>query len=511
MTLKLLMTIHRLQLSSLISREGVVMRMNRFSMVMLGFLLATGCSSPGDSTDHPSKEEVRLGKADGVDMCNKFDLPPGCDLCEEFGWYGDGECDQDLIDSGICRRTDSDCRDGESDGGIDGGNEDGGAGDGVGGDVGGDEGQEAACKEPVPLPERIEFVGEPSAVAVDDLDGDGCLDIALIEADAQWITLVIAWGDPEGTWSDRWTHRIRENNSVMPMWWTRDTSSQVIALGNWDGDGALDVATSTGIALNTGARNLEWHPLPGEGAEPLFPVALVDLEGNGTTWLVRTTTSGCLERCSAVDACQHFGGDPTPGGNLNDMVVGDFDHDGRPDIVAGDSRDNPRVSWLWRSGSDWHEPVSLGEMHCVDYEVGDVDDDGFPDIVAQQKEFISDFPTYTDVWISKADGFEKLQTLYNYDNHNDAAALVDIDGDGCIDYLQIGVDRGVGLRWGNCTRLEEHGPRAWIDVVERAGTGVQCLDITGDDQCELIIRNALIDAGQHQQGFLYFHPCPSHE
>jgi hypothetical protein len=48
--------------------------------------------------------------ADGVDLCSKFNLPEDCDLCEEFGWYGDGECDQELIDRGLCTGPDQDCQ-----------------------------------------------------------------------------------------------------------------------------------------------------------------------------------------------------------------------------------------------------------------------------------------------------------------------------------------------------------------------------------------------------------------
>jgi hypothetical protein len=65
-------------------------------------------------SDVPAPDKADLlsagGKSDGLDMCAKFGFPPGCDICAEFEWYGDGECDQDLVDAGICLQPDDeDC------------------------------------------------------------------------------------------------------------------------------------------------------------------------------------------------------------------------------------------------------------------------------------------------------------------------------------------------------------------------------------------------------------------
>lgn len=75
------------------------------------FAQAACASSPGEAPA-PAKSEVlaESGKADGLDMCAKFGFPPGCDICAEFEWYGDGRCDQDLVDAGICLHPDDeDC------------------------------------------------------------------------------------------------------------------------------------------------------------------------------------------------------------------------------------------------------------------------------------------------------------------------------------------------------------------------------------------------------------------
>ncbi len=84
-----------------------------FLIVPAAFLVlgSFSCGSNGEETQvGPNKSDIRGGKADSaVDYCLYFGYESGCDLCEEFGWYGDGICDQDLIDAGWCVGPDPDC------------------------------------------------------------------------------------------------------------------------------------------------------------------------------------------------------------------------------------------------------------------------------------------------------------------------------------------------------------------------------------------------------------------
>ena len=85
--------------------------MRRALLVCLFAPAVSACAASTDRPDVPDKASVlATGKADGLDMCAKFGFPPGCDICAEFEWYGDGQCDQDLVDAGICHLPDSeDC------------------------------------------------------------------------------------------------------------------------------------------------------------------------------------------------------------------------------------------------------------------------------------------------------------------------------------------------------------------------------------------------------------------
>jgi cysteine-rich repeat protein len=68
-----------------------------------------------DGSGTPEKRSLLQASEDPADVCARLGLSPGCDLCAEFGWYGDGACDQVLIDRGLCLLADSDCQGAEMD------------------------------------------------------------------------------------------------------------------------------------------------------------------------------------------------------------------------------------------------------------------------------------------------------------------------------------------------------------------------------------------------------------
>ena len=78
-----------------------------------------GCSDEPSSegAGGPDKSELFSGKADESVSCEQIGLEPGCDACVEFGWYGDGECDEVAISLGLCAGPDPDCDGGEPVGG----------------------------------------------------------------------------------------------------------------------------------------------------------------------------------------------------------------------------------------------------------------------------------------------------------------------------------------------------------------------------------------------------------
>lgn len=78
----------------------------------VGLLFTAACAGErADDRSLPSKDDFRQGKADGeLPTCEEHGFPPDCDLCAELGWYGDGSCDDDLVEAGVCHMPDeADC------------------------------------------------------------------------------------------------------------------------------------------------------------------------------------------------------------------------------------------------------------------------------------------------------------------------------------------------------------------------------------------------------------------
>jgi hypothetical protein len=356
-----------------------------------------------------------------------------------------------------------------------------------------------------PLPKTISLGGDASAIAVADLDGDGYRDIAAIvkRSGEQRASVVVAFGDPDGALAVRWEHDLE--GAVVRE--SRD-SAACIAIGDLDADGRLDLATASGVALGREGRSFSWQSFGMEAQHAFQPAAIAELDARV---VVRGSADGLIERCDASGACQPLPGQTPPcapgeGCAVEDLVVGDFDGDSKPDVLGGGPpwTTQEEKALLWTSSSGWQAPAVIAELATVDLEAGDIDQDGVDDVVAQQRETISDFPAYTDVWLGSPGGVAPLfraQTIYNHDNHNDAMALADASFDGCLDLLRVGVDTSqVALRLGSYTGdgcvefLGEHDPSkpadvGWIKVPGVSGSiGIQQLDVNGDGIPEWIVR-----------------------
>ncbi len=64
-----------------------------------------GCTGGETEPNMLDKDEAAQGKEDGFTdtLCEWIGAEPGCDLCDELGWYGDGVCDD------FCDEPDPDC------------------------------------------------------------------------------------------------------------------------------------------------------------------------------------------------------------------------------------------------------------------------------------------------------------------------------------------------------------------------------------------------------------------
>lgn len=74
--------------------------MERISFGVLISLIVVACAA---QTERVESVDKPLGKADVASYCGLFGFEEDCDLCAEFDWYSDGECDD------FCDAPDPDC------------------------------------------------------------------------------------------------------------------------------------------------------------------------------------------------------------------------------------------------------------------------------------------------------------------------------------------------------------------------------------------------------------------
>jgi uncharacterized protein (TIGR03437 family) len=233
----------------------------------------------------------------------------------------------------------------------------------------------AAANSPFPVG------ANPASVAVADFNGDGNLDIVTANSGDNTVTVLL--GDGTGNFT-------AAANSPFAV----GTNPNSVAVADFNGDGHPDIVTAnTGgndVTVLLGNASGGFTPAPGSPfAVGLFPqsVAVGDFNGDGKPDLVTANAGNDTVRVLLGNGLGGFtGGGAFPAGSFpHSVAVMDLNGDGKPDIVAANSGSHS-VTVLLGTGSSGGFTAAAGSPFAVganpqSVAALDVNGDGKPDLV----------------------------------------------------------------------------------------------------------------------------------
>ncbi len=282
----------------------------------------------------------------------------------------------------------------------------------------------------------------PQAVASGDFNGDGKLDLVVVNSASTANSISVLLSNGDGTFKSQVTY-------------STGTAPQGVAVGDFDNDGKLDVAV-TNSSSNT--------------------VSIFMGNGDGTFRQL---------------AVHDFATGVQPWG----VAVGDFNKDGNLDLVVTNAHDDTLSILLGKGDGTFNPQAGLNPrtaFNPVAVVVVDLDNDGFLDLAVACNSNLSPNPSVISVLRGKGDGTFQSQLPFPTGKNPNAIVAADFNGDGFPDLAVANqTDNTVSVLLGNGKSGVSWNLLASVNYAT-AGfpTGVAAGDFNGDGHIDLAISNA---------------------
>jgi hypothetical protein len=340
------------------------------------------------------------------------------------------------------------------------------------------------------------------SVSVGDMDGDGLEDVVA----AFWNTKTVSWfrnlGGSTPTWSPA--------NSIGGV---QPGEASLVQAVDVNGDGSLDVVSQTGN------MKLSWHLNGGvgigaartwttfnitAGAENVTGFVAADMDKDGRADIVCSTsyTAGSVVWYKAG------GGGSVPvtwtrftispnGGGIGMPAVGDFDGDGRLDVVSG-NYNTSTVVWHRNSAAasaagtiSWSSyQVSVTPLGPTSSHAADVDGDGRVDVLVTSQL------DHTIWWLRNTPGPPTagnvtfvVYTVSTSATGANSVRAADVDSDGRMDVVSANRGGGRVVWYQNTAGPASSGNVTWTPrTVLTGGEPIRVVlaDVNGDDRVDVV-------------------------